>query len=572
MSSDSEQEYFSDGITEEILNSLAAVKELKVAGRTSSFAFKGQNDDLRKIGDTLGVENILEGSVRKAGATVRITAQLIQVEDGFHLWSETYDRELTDVFAIQEEIATEILNQLRATLLDEEIDAFEPQQTSPEVYDLYLLARQRIYARSENSIMSAVDLLDEAIALDPEYAPAHAQRGIATILLSRNLAGTIPDEEAQRQGKRFIDRALELDPQLAEAWAALGLYHVNRPSEHEEGIDALTKALELNPNLIDASNWLYVVFNQTGEQANALALIEDMIEKDPLYKPGFGNAVQTFNDHGMKARAEDVIERFRSFDPSEPIGIYSEGLHHLYYGDVPQGYPLAERGIELAPTSNVAQFAWSAALLQTLQLEKLAEEGNDFFQVDALDALGRHEEAMEIASALVDLGYIQNLFVLLNRAGRSHEVTDYVEERWPTLEAFARDYPRDSSGYSLMTEVALAYSRIGNESRFEQAMSFIEAAIGELQRQGVDNFVFKLENAKFNALAGNSEAALDWLDRSVEGGAQFNVPLVVQVPSLESLADNPRLMEIEQRMVANTNEDRAAIGLEPIDPYTAFWQ
>ena len=140
---------------------------------------RGKNDDLRKIGDTLGVENILEGSVRKAGTTVRITAQLIQVEDGFHLWSETYDRELTDVFAIQEEIATEILNQLRATLLDEEIVAFETQRTDPAVYDLYLLARQRIYARTENSIRSAVELLDEAIAMDPDYAPALAQRGIA---------------------------------------------------------------------------------------------------------------------------------------------------------------------------------------------------------------------------------------------------------------------------------------------------------------------------------------------------------------------------------------------------------
>ena len=119
MSSDPEQEYFSDGISEEILNSLAKIKELKVAGRTSSFAFKGQNQDLRQIGDTLGVEHILEGSVRKSGAQVRITAQLIQVDDGFHLWSETYDRELTDVFAIQDEIATAILKQLKAALLED---------------------------------------------------------------------------------------------------------------------------------------------------------------------------------------------------------------------------------------------------------------------------------------------------------------------------------------------------------------------------------------------------------------------------------------------------------------------
>ena len=172
MSSDTEQEYFSDGISEEILNSLARVKELKVAGRTSSFAFKGQNQDLRQIGETLGVEHILEGSVRKSGAKVRITAQLIQVEDGFHLWSDTYDRELTDVFAIQDEIATAILGQLKAHLLDdgtqEEVAAI---RTDSEAFDLYLLARQRMYERMQKPLESASDLLDRVIEIDPNYAP-----------------------------------------------------------------------------------------------------------------------------------------------------------------------------------------------------------------------------------------------------------------------------------------------------------------------------------------------------------------------------------------------------------------
>jgi len=181
ISSDKEQEYFSDGITEEILNSLASVKELKVAGRTSSFAFKGQNQDLRRIGELLGVDHILEGSVRKSGTTVRITAQLIQVEDGFHLWSDTYDRELTDVFAIQDEIASEILIQLKAQLLDEERPVLVSRRTDPEVYDLYLLAKQRLYGRTRQTIELAVELLDQAIAKDPDYAPAFAQRGIATI-------------------------------------------------------------------------------------------------------------------------------------------------------------------------------------------------------------------------------------------------------------------------------------------------------------------------------------------------------------------------------------------------------
>ena len=163
ISSDPEQEFFSDGITEEILNALASVKELKVAGRTSSFAFKGRNEDLRKIGAMLGVEHILEGSVRKVGTTVRITAQLVQVADGFHMWSATYERELTDIFAIQDEIATEILKQLKAQLLDEVIEDLTSQRTDPEVYELYLLAKQRLYNRTRATIESAVTLLDKAI-------------------------------------------------------------------------------------------------------------------------------------------------------------------------------------------------------------------------------------------------------------------------------------------------------------------------------------------------------------------------------------------------------------------------
>jgi len=183
MSDDSGNEYFSDGISEEILNALAKVKELKVAGRTSSFAFKGKNQDLRQIGDTLGVEHILEGSVRKSGTRIRITAQLIQVDDGFHLWSDSYDRELTDIFAIQDEIASAILVQLKAHLLEEE-PQIASTRTNSEAYDLYLLSRQRMYERSGPNIQNAADLLDRAIALDPEYAPAYAQRGIATLLLS----------------------------------------------------------------------------------------------------------------------------------------------------------------------------------------------------------------------------------------------------------------------------------------------------------------------------------------------------------------------------------------------------
>jgi TolB-like protein len=172
MSSDAEQEFFSDGITEEILNSLASVKKFKVAGRTSSFAFKGQNDDLRRIGEALGVNHILEGSVRKSGEQVRITAQLIQVDNGFHVWSEIYERQLTNVFAIQDKIANEILKQLKNQLLGDEAVVADARRTAPEVYELNLRARQRLYMR--------VGLEAEIVGLPPMSEDYGAMQGSTT--------------------------------------------------------------------------------------------------------------------------------------------------------------------------------------------------------------------------------------------------------------------------------------------------------------------------------------------------------------------------------------------------------
>jgi TolB-like protein len=304
MSADADNEYFSDGISEEILNALARVKELKVAGRTSSFAFRDKDQDLRTIGEALNVAHILEGSVRKSGNKLRITAQLIKVDDGFHLWSDTYDRELTDVFAIQDEIATAILEQLKAQLLDGAQTELAVQRTDTEVYDLYLLARQRLYERKRLSIEAAAELLDKAIALDPGYAPAHAQRGVTFIFLRDDAYGTIPVEQAEAQARLYIDRALELDPGLAEAHAALGLYLNGRPGGGSlKAIPELQKALAINPNLIDTSNWLHAAYVNTGQTAKGLKILEDILERDPLYRPGIGNSIRYYNRMGLQHKS-----------------------------------------------------------------------------------------------------------------------------------------------------------------------------------------------------------------------------------------------------------------------------
>ena len=375
MSSDAEQEFFSDGITEEILNSLASVKELKVAGRTSSFAFKGQNQDLRHIGDALGVNHILEGSVRKAGAQVRITAQLIQVDNGFHLWSETYDRELTDVFAIQDEIANEILKQLRSKLLTEDVVVAEAKRTTPEVYELYLQAKQRIYTRIPEEIETAVDELDEAIQLDGEYAPVFAQRGIATLLLSDQQYGSIPNDESARRAKRYIDQSLQLNPNLAEGLAGLGLYHSNGPRNTEASIDALVKALAINPNLIDASNWLQISLRAAGDLLSAMEIIEDVIERDPLYRPAFSNAMQMFNNFGRQDKAEALLKRIKAIDPDNPDLLLARATNLMYAGRYGEGLKIMEERRKLGSMSGVARVFLSLGLEGTGQFERATIEG-----------------------------------------------------------------------------------------------------------------------------------------------------------------------------------------------------
>jgi TolB-like protein len=565
MSSDSEQEYFSDGISEEILNSLARVKELKVAGRTSSFAFKGQNQDLRQIGETLGVEHILEGSVRKSGAKVRITAQLIQVEDGFHLWSDTYDRELTDVFAIQDEIATAILEQLKAQLLDGEIPAVAATATTDsEVYDLYLLARQRIYERKRLSIESAVELLDDALVKDPNYAPAYAQRGIAALLLSDRNYGDMTIAEAGIQGRLYLDKALQIDPELAEAWAGIGLYHSNKPGEHKEGIEALEKALAINPNLIDALNWLHVIVSESGDNLRGLAILEDMVERDPLYPPGFGNAINQYNYFGMQDKSWALLERIRPFLPNDPQVLQAEANTWISLGRPSKALPLLEEALVTQPSDGVMRQFLGVGMLQTAQYERVVELGHRWHKAIALSVLNRQEEAMMIATELAGEGLVGILIGLLDRNNQHEELIEFVETRWADLGAFENEYPDDGSGYSDMISIARAYSIAGNAQRFNDAMARVRAAHDRSIEQGVAASYFLRDDARYYVLAGDRKRALDQLEQAADKGMVFSVDFAVAWPEMAVFAGEPRYEALRDRMRDRVNSERAELGLDPV--------
>jgi len=566
MSEDASNEYFSDGISEEILNALAKVKDLQVAGRTSSFAFKGQNQDLRKVGEALGVGHILEGSVRKAGTKVRITAQLIRVDNGFHLWSESYDRELDDVFAIQDEIANAILEQLKAHLVGGEIEAVASQRTDSQAYDLYLLAKQRMYERAQLPLESAAELLDKAIAIDQEYAPAYAQRGIVSALLSEKQYGEIPNPQAQSQLKLYAEQALRLDPELAEGWAALGLYYQDVPGSQDKSIEYLGKALLLNSALIDAANWLANVYADTGQLTRAMELQEEILQRDPLYKPTLVNLAGQYILTGQFDKASALIEKTRPFMSQDPNMLLMDSWMLSWQGKIAEALPFAEAALRLQPRDRVYRVAVGNTYLDTHQFERAAEDGYWFVKIEALVRLGRVEEATRLAQDWAAQGNITEYLQLLAKTGQSQTLVDYIEERWPTLEAFEQAFPASAYfGYQQMPYIALAYKQLGNQQKFDEAMSRTRKAHDSLSEQGLKNWAFFSLEAAYYALAEDRERALEFLSSAVDTGLILSTRITDDLPFFTELESDPKFQAIQTRMIKHLNRERAALGLEPVE-------
>ena len=564
MSDDAGNEYFSDGISEEILNALAKVKELQVAGRTSSFAFKGQNQDLRLIGETLGVSHILEGSVRKAGGKVRITAQLVKVDDGFHLWSETYDRELIDIFAIQDEIATSILQELKAALLDGEALVVSSTRTNSEVYDLYLLAKQRMYERQELTLSSAAELLDKAIAIDPLYAPAYAQRGIVTLLLSDTSYGKIPNEQAQTQSKLYLDKALSLDENLAEAWAGLGLYYNGPPFRPAKGVEVLEKALSINPNLINAANWLVLNYWGVNRATESMALLDSIAERDPLYKPAIGNRVFQMTQMDRTEEARAFLDRLEPFFEGTVQLEGNRAWIDFEGGHAADGLQHMQQALEKQPNDRVYKVGVNRGHYLTHQYEQVFDDHWSSFIVAALFNLGRNEEALMVAQQKAANGSVAELFFFLNASDQSDLLVEYLEGHWPDLSAFQQDVPPFFVGYSEMADIALAYRRVGNQDRFEEAMAILDTAMQLSQSQGIRSQQFLVTLAAYHVMKGENDQALSLLSEAIDRGLITSTKISRELPFFQELDGNPEYEALQTRMIERLNRERQKLGLEPV--------
>jgi adenylate cyclase len=360
MSGDAENEYFSDGIAEEILNLLTQLPQLKVASRTSAFAYKGKDFTIPDVARELGVSTLLEGSVRKAGERVRITAQLIDTGSDSHLWSETYDRELKDVFAIQDDIAHSIVKALQVTLTPQERRALVSVATSdPEAYDYYLRGRSYMYSMARRDYEHAIRMFEQAISVDSKYALAYAGMADAYSHLYRYAEATT--DNATR-ANRASEQAIVLDPESAEAHASRGLALLigeKYDAAEQEFQTAITK----NPNLFDAWHYYGLACSSRGDYEKAATMYTRASEVNPadFQVPMF--LAQTFASLGrkqdeMRVRlgALSTLERHIKLNPHDTRALYFAAQDLYRVGEKERAIVMAEQALKQAQDEPVVLY------------------------------------------------------------------------------------------------------------------------------------------------------------------------------------------------------------------------
>jgi len=344
---DPENEFFADGITEDVIAHLSRIRSLKVISRASVMPYKKREQSLREIAATLNVASLLDGSVRRAGSRVRIVATLIDVENDRHLWADTYDRELTDIFAIQTDVALQIAAALEAKLSPEERRRIRKKPTEDvEAYQLFLQGRHCIVRWTQQGMDQGLKHLEEALARDPDYALAYATMAKAYIDIAIGVAGSLPSQEAFRLAKTAVARALELDPNLAEAHATQG--HLKYACDYDwvGAEQELKRAIELNPNSGEAYDYYGLMLSSLERYDEALEMQRRAHELDPLAHRM--DLVTTCLRAGRYEEALRGVTRVLEVEPHLPLAHLTLGWVQFLTGETDQGIATLEKGLALS--------------------------------------------------------------------------------------------------------------------------------------------------------------------------------------------------------------------------------
>jgi len=574
LSPEGDQEYFSDGISEELLNVLSKIPGLRVAARTSSFQFKGENKDVIDIGQQLNVGLVLEGSVRKAGLQIRITAQLIDASNGFHLWSETYDRKLANIFAVQDEISAAIVNALQEHLGLQVAAAPRVITTAnTEAHEAYLRGRYLVAQRHRASIAGAVREFEMAITLDPEYALAHAELAMAILLLSP-WDDDLTETESVARATPHAELAMALDSSLAEAYAATGFVLWIKGQENlEEALTQFEQAIQINPNYSIVHTWMAnLLYRDLGRYKEAFIAEETALRLNPLSRPANYNYIMSLINRNRLDEADRKIEKLASIYPG-PSGLarnYRMSIGGKWANFILGILDGARMGME-------NPFAWNAAAwhFAVIGLEKEALAISESSQLVVLRTLGKPEDAITTAQARLaedpeSFNARSELGLALASAG------DYVRAR-PILEQmWQRSGGRVTRMFKFDEAAALIDIRRadGEEAKVGELIAAINDDVRRNREAGIIrarqccNVDYEEGLAAY--LAGERERGLALIAKGQEEG--YFIP--PNEAYLQTLYDDPGFAPIivrqEARQVGERNRILSIVCTN--NPYADVWQ
>ncbi len=564
--SDEDNDYFCDGITEQLLNELARMPELHVAARTSSFYFKDRNEDMRSIGRQLGVRTLLEGSVRRSGTTIRITAQLIDSENGYHLWSHTYERELEDVFEVQDEIALAIADTLAIRLAARDKARLRtPLTASAEAFDIYLQAMNVRRQYGGESVQRSNEMLDEAIEMAPDFALAYADLAYGIVLQA--WYRTVPIDEATPEVVRLLERALEIDPELEHAWNTYGLLFALQ-RDYEAANEAFERALQINPNHFGTRlNYGFTLVRQ-GQVKQASAHYLQAQTVDPMNSNLTFNLGAVMMLMGEFDTGEHLMRQALILDPARPDIEPTLAHWHRAYGQLAESMEIAARVYEEQPEQ-----IFNASILADLYID--AGRPNDAREILlAIQEIDRHHfrvRDLERTLALID----DDLDAIAQRSREEYELVDALPGEpvgfadanriywyaWVALvngeyEIAAENLLWAAGGeegltattYDEMNTVkllALAYQRLGRDGESAALASQCLALADDANQRGWATPQFYYRVAEIHAMQNDAEQAIENLTLAYERGFREILSLEYSV-FWEGLSEDPDLERIKR--------------------------
>jgi TolB-like protein/Flp pilus assembly protein TadD len=573
LSAAGDQAYFSDGVAEEILNVLAQVDGLHVAARTSSFAFRDQNEDIREIGRLLNVQTVLEGSIRSDGKRVRLTAQLINVQDGYHIWSQSYDRELDDLFAIQEEIASSIAQSLVKSF------AGLNQKTSGQTDILaaanaYRTGRLHWWRRTPAELQTALGFFAEALEHDAAFAPAYAAMADSWMLLS--LYGNITPVKATQKAQPMIDKGLELDPESAETFAALGLARW-RIGQYDAAESALRRAVELNEDYIPAQLWLAGVLGDQGRYPEENSILEQAMELDPLNELLAVNYAENQRIRGNLQESRRRLKNLVNLRPDSTVLLRALAEQELEQGHLLEGYKLAQRSYSLEPDdpADVALLAetWlklgqtgKAEELLTAALEKSGQNFN-LLNVYWLNLLlsDRLEEGERLAHELVEGAGDEPTQPMMDTFNMQLGLLALARQDYAAARKFLENAynPEEEGAFNVdeilaITLASLASAKLGDAATAASRLAEAERKITRARLNGVDDSEIHYSEAVVLAMRDNMPEALNKLQQAYDHGFR-DLWLLKLDWRLDGLRHEAQFVELKSRIGKDIEQAMADI-------------